>query len=495
MCPQQEEGGDVGGRGGWSFFGDIAGRSAGALGYANGPIRAQIGTPLICGWNWQAAEKIFPRLWGLTPDFPSGKLVPMKVLVLSNLYPPHYVGGYELRCRDVVEALVGKGHEVVVLTSDHHLPGVQEAPSRYPVHRVLRLNGYCGKPWRGIWKLRHVERHNNEQLRALLTEVAPDIVHVWNMGGLSKSLALTLQGMQVPTVYDVSDHWIARSLAADVWLAWWNNANLPVWSRLARGLVTALGWRRRWQTVAPTNPRSHVQFQRIYFCSQRLKDLTVEKGYSVGHGGVIHCPVDTMLYDGMPKPAERPVKKLLYAGRLAEDKGVFTALKAMKLLKGKFDGELSIYGRGEAAYEARLKEYARTNELRVTFHAAGPEEMPKVYKEHDALLFTSEWEEPFALTPLEAMSSGLPVVGTTTGGSAELFRHGQNALTYRSGDSWELSQRILQLVSHPEWRFQMASCGRKEVREQYPLAHIVTRIERYLEETLSCWRPATLPPF
>jgi glycosyltransferase involved in cell wall biosynthesis len=417
----------------------------------------------------------------------------MKVLVLSNLFPPHYVGGYELRCRDVVEALVAKGHEVVVLTSDHHLPGVVDAPSRYPVHRVLKLNGYCGKPWRGIWKLRHVERHNNEQLRALLTEVRPDIVHVWNMGGISKSLALTLQGMQVPTVYDVSDHWIARSLAADVWLSWWNKADLPVWSRLARGLLTVLGWRCRWQMVAPTNPRSHLQFQRIYFCSQRLKDLTVEKGYSVSHGGVIHCPVDTMVYDGTPKPAENPVKKLLYAGRLAEDKGVFTALRAMKLLKGKFDGELSIYGRGEASYETRLKEYARSNELRVTFHAAGPEEMPKVYKEHDALLFTSEWEEPFALTPLEAMSSGLPVIGTTTGGSAELFRHGQNALTYRSGDAWELSQRILQLAEHPDWRFHMACSGFSEVREQFSLSKIADRIERYLEETLTSWTPTVLP--
>ena len=62
-----------------------------------------------------------------------------------------------------------------------------------------------------------------------------------------------------------------------------------------------------------------------------------------------------------------------------------------------------------------------------------------VYRQHDALLFTSEWEEPFALTPLEAMACGLPVIGTTTGGSKELFRCGSNALTYTAGNHHELA--------------------------------------------------------
>ena len=41
----------------------------------------------------------------------------MKILVISDLYPPNYIGGYELNCRDSVDALIAKGHEVSVLTS------------------------------------------------------------------------------------------------------------------------------------------------------------------------------------------------------------------------------------------------------------------------------------------------------------------------------------------------------------------------------------------
>ena len=43
----------------------------------------------------------------------------MRILVVSNLYPPHIIGGYELGCRDIVEALKRRGHELLVLTSDY----------------------------------------------------------------------------------------------------------------------------------------------------------------------------------------------------------------------------------------------------------------------------------------------------------------------------------------------------------------------------------------
>ena len=119
--------------------------------------------------------------------------------------------------------------------------------------------------------------------------------------------------------------------------------------------------------------------------------------------------------------------------------------------------------------------------------------MPGIYRRHDALLFTSEWEEPFALTPLEAMATGMPVIGTTTGGSREIFRHRDNALTYTAGNSEELGERILELTNSPSLRARIAATGQSEVRNTYALPIIVDQIERYLAETLSTWQPPRLP--
>ena len=113
--------------------------------------------------------------------------------------------------------------------------------------------------------------------------------------------------------------------------------------------------------------------------------------------------------------------------------------------------------------------------------------MPQVYKTHDALLFTSEWAEPFALTPLEAMASGLPVIGTTTGGSGELLRDGENSLTYTAGNAEELAQQILKLNKDNFLRERIAAAGFCEVRARFEESHIVDQVEAYLEETVKTW--------
>jgi glycosyltransferase involved in cell wall biosynthesis len=242
--------------------------------------------------------------------------------------------------------------------------------------------------------------------------------------------------------------------------------------------------------TAPTNPPEHLKFQRLYFCSKALRKLTAAAGFEVMHGAVIYAPVDIQKFDGTPKRESEPLRSFVWVGRLAPDKGVMTALKAMKHVQGKFAGELHIYGKGDDAYTAELKEFVAKHNLPVTFSSAAMDEMPAIYRKHDALLFTSEWAEPFALTPLEAM-----VIGTTTGGSREIFRHRDNALTYTAGNAEELGERIIELASSPTLRARIAEAGRTEVRRNYSLPTIVDQIEVYLRDTISTWRPPGLPHY
>ena len=414
----------------------------------------------------------------------------MRILVLTNLYPPHYLGGYELICHMVVNELRARGHEISVLTSDHIVLG-KPSIKEIGIDRILRIHGFYGHPWRKFFELRHLERHNNQALRASIAKLSPDLVYVWNMGGLSKSMVFTLQQLGIPTVYYLSDHWIARGFESDVWLQCWNRKG-NFTDRLARGALKYSGARGYWQRIAPTNPAEHLKFQRLYFCSKALRKLTASAGFEVMHGAVIYAPVDIRRFFAEVKPDHVPMRELLWVGRLAPDKGIATALKALVHLNGKFDGTLHVYGSGDAQYAAELKNFAYANHLPVVFASTSMEQMPEIYRKHDALLFTSEWLEPFALTPLEAMASGLPVIGTTTGGSRELFRHHDNALTYTAGNVEELAARILELSSNPRMRARLASAGQAEVRTTYPLPIIVDQIERYLKETVSTWKPPGL---
>lgn len=410
----------------------------------------------------------------------------MKILVLTNLYPPHYEGGYELHCETVVNALKARGHCIKVLTSDHRRDASKQPEG--DVTRELKVHGLFGHPWLGIRKLARQEQHNNDRLREAVQKFSPDLIYVWNLSGLSKSMLFTVARTRIPYVVAVCDHWIARADKADVWLRWWNQEKTSVSNRLLRLGWTVNGQRRRFDEIAPTQPAKTLRFPRIYFCSAALREFTAGFGYDVKHGAVIYCPLDVTRFHSEPKPENVPMEKLLYVGRLNADKGVMTALKAMALLRDKFPGCLSIYGRGEPEFEQEMKAYVEQHKLPVRFHAPlSPEEMPGVYSQHDALLFTSEWPEPFALTPLEAMASGVPVIGTTTGGSKELFRDRENALTYTAGNPAELAQRVLELNADNTLRARIARKGYAEVRRRFAEPIIIDQVEAYLQDTLACW--------
>ena len=68
----------------------------------------------------------------------------MKILVVSNLYPPQHVGGYELGCRDVVEKLRARGHDVRVLTSTFRNGQTENPPDEKNVGRTLQFSGGAG---------------------------------------------------------------------------------------------------------------------------------------------------------------------------------------------------------------------------------------------------------------------------------------------------------------------------------------------------------------
>jgi glycogen(starch) synthase len=409
----------------------------------------------------------------------------MKILALTNLYPPHYLGGYELICHAVVNALRARGHEVQTLTSNHRVENPKGAEDKQ-IERSLRVHGFYGHPWHGIAALTKLELENSRILKSALERHRPDLVYVWNMGGISKSLLTTLERAGLPTVFYMSDHWIARGIAADVWMNWWN-ANGSIAKKLARTALTAISARAWLDRKAPTTKAADLKFRRIYFCSKALRKITASAGFDVMHGAVIYCPVDTKKFSGVARRPDEPCKKLLWVGRLAEDKGIFTALRAMKALPNGIDVHLNVFGGGDAPYVQQLKDFVTANQLPVSFQRAAMDEMPRVYREHDALLFTSEWAEPFALTPLEAMANGLPVIGTTTGGSRELFRDRDNALTYTAGQADELAERIVRLTRDHELRARIAMTGQAEVRANYDEPRIVDQIEAYLKETLEIW--------
>ncbi len=409
----------------------------------------------------------------------------MKILVITNLYPPHEIGGYEIRCRDICERLQAAGHQVHVLTSDHYVPGRVGMPEP-AISRTLKINGMYGNPWLPIHRLYAQEKHNHETLQQEIARIRPDLIHVWNMGGISKSLLLRLEQGDIPLVYDVSDHWIARSVRADVWLSWWNAAGSKSRSFL-RTALSLLGVRSLLNGTTPTHSWDQLKFKRIYFCSAFMRDLTTSKGWPVGHASVIHCGIETTAFS--VKQDQSRFEKLLWVGRLSEDKDPLTAVRALAAAhrRGLNHLTLDLYGHGDPAYIALIDAEIATLGLAGHAHRklAPAAEMRQLYSQYDALLFTSNWGEPFALTPLEAMASGLPVITSLDGGQPELARHGLNCLVAGTADPELYATRITELGSSQELRVNIAATSLAEVRARFDVEPITRQIEAFLLATLT----------
>ena len=432
----------------------------------------------------------------------------VKILVLTHLYPPHHAGTYDLRCQTQTEALRTRGHSVKVLTSRHGMINEQRGGE---VDRRLLLNGGFEHPRVTRYReLRALEMQNHQMLRETIAGFQPDVIHVYSLEGLPKSFVFTLRSSRLPTVYDVADLWISEGIRSDPWLRWWNRPKGSV----MRALLEAGGRRNKLDQVAPTrmmkgydrvpalygegtpvqaNSISAFRFDRLYFCSNALKQAAELTGFKVSHAEVIHPGISTQEYVGEVKPTSAPGNRLLWIGNLDARSGALTAAKALQLLREeKLNVSLNIYGGGDSGYIAELRSFVAQHQLPVEFQSISNinRDLPAIYRKHDVLLHTTEWNEPYALAPVEAMACGLAVIGTAAGGAGELFRHGENALAYMPGDEGELASRIQQIVQQPDLRYRLADNAQQEVLAKYNETAVADRIENYLQTSLEVWAHA-----
>jgi glycosyltransferase involved in cell wall biosynthesis len=374
-----------------------------------------------------------------------------RILVITNLYPPHHLGGYELSCRDVVERFRERGHDVHVLVSDVRMPGVAEADD--DVARDLRMywDDHAllspAPPKRLL-----LERGNRRVLRRVLDEFRPDVVSAWNMGAMSLGLLDLVVRRRIPLVLSVCDDWLVDAPKMDAWMRMFPTR--PALGRIV-SLVTGL------PTALPDLSSVPVCFISD-FIRQRAR---TNSPFSLGDTTVVYNGIDTRDFPIVDEDKHGNGGRLLYVGRLDERKGVDTAIRALAHLPA--STSLDVDGPGNddqrRGLEALAAELGVTERLR--FATSARSELAARYRAADILVFPSKWEEPFGLVPIEAMACGTAVVATRRGGSAEFLRDGENCLAFPAGDPVALARAVTRLTTDEGLRRRLTQGGARTARE------------------------------
>jgi len=406
----------------------------------------------------------------------------MKILFLTNLYPPHVIGGYETLCMEAVEGLAKRGHEVSVLTSTY---GYDREFSEGNIHRLFSLEGDLQfYRMRDAWAYPQRNQRNLNHLRRLITELKPDIVFVWGMWNLSKYLAYEAEkilGSQV--VYYLANPW---PIEANMHQQFWDAPATTFIRNVAKKILrfpARIILRDEWQKIP-------LKFEHAPCCSAAQRDQLLEAGIPLKDAPVIYEGVDLKVYLEQARKRthqENEILSLVFVGILAEHKGVHTCIEALNQLsvKNRKRIRLTILGKGHETYTERLHRLVAEYQLAeyVTFHAPIPrDELPEFLGRFDVLLLTSIWAEPLARIMQEGLASGMVVIGTANGGTAETIVHDENGLLYTPGDAGELADRIKLLLDHPAKRQAFADNGIRTAKQRFDINVMVTELEKYLEQ-------------
>ncbi len=180
--------------------------------------------------------------------------------------------------------------------------------------------------------------------------------------------------------------------------------------------------------------------------------------------------VDTARFAPTPR-APRAPGRVLYVGRLSEEKDLGTLVDAAAKLLGRFDVSLTLVGEGPLRGELEARAHARgvpVGFVPVVDHR----ELPRYFADADAFVLPSRTEgHPKVL--LEAMSAGVPCVASDVDGNRTVLGEGETGLLFEAGDGGALAARLERLFTDGDLARALGARARARVLERYDLSRLV----------------------
>jgi glycosyltransferase involved in cell wall biosynthesis len=352
----------------------------------------------------------------------------MKILLVHNRYKQ--VGGEDTVFHAEKELLIQNGHEVDTLLYDNN-----EIKSTYD--KILS----------GLKAFYNTS--SADDIKEKIASFRPDVIHVHNFLPLvSPSVFFVAKKRRVPVIltlhnyrlicpsstlfhngriYEKSIH---SFLPLDaIWKGVYRNSRMQTAAvALMTAIHNALGtWRTRIACYIAL-----TQFARQKICDSKLRipgsKFFVKPNFTQNNG---YEPIDREDF-------------FIYIGRLSEEKGLRTLLKACDL----FPFKLIIVGDGPL--RGLVEQAAMTNSNINYIGFVSKQNVLQYMSRCKALIFPSTWYEGFPMTIVEAFSTGTPVIASDLGSMSEIIQHEVNGLHFRPGDERDLILRINELSQNTE---------------------------------------------
>lgn len=384
----------------------------------------------------------------------------LRILVITNHYPPDMVGGYEKACADTVDFLRAQGHQIQVLARQWF----GDAPEESHVLRQLLSIDYHAPRYGQKWQ---VERQNYLITAGVIQCFQPDVIYLWSQRGISLAPTYAAADSGIPQVFEMGDLWPD--------------------SYFKPGIKAQL--RRLVKRILPGLQQRPLHLPTVISVSQWMAE-EIQRRYRVQSLHIIP--------NGVPEPRttapERQrvygVDRALFVGRLDPEKGLHLALCALaQLRQAGYAVTLDVAGTGDAAYLAACRAYVSEHQLEQAVRFLGWQDTAALYPQYALLLMPTCMREPFGLVIIEAMLHGLNVVAPNAYGPAEIIHSGKTGWLFSAQSE---AQQVLEiqglwtyLLAHPERCQQVSVQAQAYARARYTLPQVKAQVLNVLQQAAS----------
>ena len=368
----------------------------------------------------------------------------MRILVVSELYPPLINGGYELFASEMANMLSERGFTVSVLTSRPEPGRKLTDPDPSWLYRILNKIGFTPQDFahrylRTIAQRACIHHRNFKETAAFLKEHGPiDLAVCFRCEDVTIAPLEALRQARIPLLLVVGDQWV-------------ENARLY---HSVRGFT-------RLRRLAATAGKNFLSIPVELYASTSRNITEALKRSGVAAADIVEIATLTDLTRCTPQQQGSfpDVVRLIHGGRLCADKGTDTYVEIVRELSNRRPGlriEASLYGPAEPGFMASLRKRVKESGLEKIFHfgAMLPEsEFLKEMSSNDIFVFPFRWDEPYGRAPLQAMACGAVPVCTRKAGPAETIVHDATGVLVSSYQPEDFAHAILELIDNPE-RYQ-----------------------------------------
>jgi glycosyltransferase involved in cell wall biosynthesis len=209
------------------------------------------------------------------------------------------------------------------------------------------------------------------------------------------------------------------------------------------------------------------------------------KGYQGQFAIIPQFGVDPSIFSPVPREAGRGFI-VGYVGRLVPEKGVDLLLEALTGLEGMWRAYILGSGPTRKALETQARQLGLSD--RVSFDAQIPStQMPAYYRQLDALVVPSRtrsnWKEQFGRVLIEAMASGVPVIGSDSGEIPHVI--GDAGLIFPEERADILKAHLSSLLRDLHLRAELARRGRERVLTRFTQAQVAARTYEVYQAVLA----------